>query len=382
MSTSHRLVLATVVLLVATADGWSLTQSERQCEDGLATAGRQLLSHSTALLTTCRRAIARGKLPPGTDCLSDATTSAKRAAAAAKAAHRIRQACPMAAAASLRPGGDCASARTPDALVGCVLGSHDADAETLIAVADATSAPLPDGARRCQDTVSSRARTFALARLRALQQCKRHPPPDLAPGTDCTVAPKTAARIADLRALAVQRIGAGCGGPALTGARFGAPCTAPETAADLAGCVLDTAVAAGDDAIAAQFHDTGFCGDAGEAVEKRIDELLARMTLADKVAQMHGVTLTGLAHTAANPALGIPGLAMVDGPRGVGVTLGQATAFPVGAARGATWDPALETRVGEAVGVEARAKGADMILAPTINLLRHPRWGRAQETYG
>ena len=50
---------------------------------------------------------------------------------------------------------------------------------------------------------------------------------------------------------------------------------------------------------------------------------------------------------------------MIDGPRGVGVYAGNATAFPVGMARGATWDPALEERVGEAIGAEARAKGGE-----------------------
>ena len=71
---------------------------------------------------------------------------------------------------------------------------------------------------------------------------------------------------------------------------------------------------------------------------------------------------------------------MVDGPRGV--RAGNATAFPVGMARGATWDPALERLVGDAIAKEAVAKGANVLLAPTMNLLRHPGWGRAQETYG
>ena len=88
----------------------------------------------------------------------------------------------------------------------------------------------------------------------------------------------------------------------------------------------------------------------------------------------------GLWSTVPNERLAIPALKMVDGPRGV--RAGSATAFPVGMARGATWDPALERRVGEAIGREAAAKGASVILAPTINILRHPAWGRAQETYG
>jgi beta-glucosidase len=51
-------------------------------------------------------------------------------------------------------------------------------------------------------------------------------------------------------------------------------------------------------------------------------------------------------------------------------------------ARGASWDPALEAEVGQAIGREARARGVNVLLSPAINLLRHPAWGRAQETYG
>jgi beta-glucosidase len=51
-------------------------------------------------------------------------------------------------------------------------------------------------------------------------------------------------------------------------------------------------------------------------------------------------------------------------------------------ARGATWDPDLEERVGEAIGRELSAAGADLTGAVCVNVLRHPAWGRAQETYG
>jgi len=110
MPTSRRLLVAALALVLSSTEGWTLTRTERRCQDALAGAGRQLLSRSTALLTACRRGIARGKLPPGTDCLTEATTSAKRAAAAVKAARRIHQGCPTAPAASLRPGGDCKAA--------------------------------------------------------------------------------------------------------------------------------------------------------------------------------------------------------------------------------------------------------------------------------
>ena len=78
---------------------------------------------------------------------------------------------------------------------------------------------------------------------------------------------------------------------------------------------------------------------------------------------------------------GIHGVRFVDGPRGV-VLEGGATTFPVTMARGATWDVDLETRVGDAIGKEVQAVGGNLYGGVCINLLRHPAWGRAQETYG
>jgi beta-glucosidase len=85
----------------------------------------------------------------------------------------------------------------------------------------------------------------------------------------------------------------------------------------------------------------------------------------------------------------IEGWKFRDGPRGVvlapGLLQGQkgySTAFPVASGRGATFDMALEEKIGEAMGDEMVASGHSMLLAPVINILRHPAWGRAQETYG
>ncbi|KPM44225.1 hypothetical protein AK830_g2390 [Neonectria ditissima] len=80
------------------------------------------------------------------------------------------------------------------------------------------------------------------------------------------------------------------------------------------------------------------------------------------------------------PRLGIPGIRFTDGPRGV--VMGSSTAFPVSMARGATWDVALERRVGHAIGLEAKAQGANYFAGVCVNLPRHPAWGRIQETYG
>lgn len=120
-------------------------------------------------------------------------------------------------------------------------------------------------------------------------------------------------------------------------------------------------------------------------VETRVADALSLLTLEEKVGQMAGSSLLavrGLYLTPPNDRVGIPSFAMADGPRGVSAGTGPATAFPVGMARGATFDAALEERVGEAMGQEMLARGGNVILAPTINLLYHPRWGRAQETYG
>ena len=130
----------------------------------------------------------------------------------------------------------------------------------------------------------------------------------------------------------------------------------------------------------------------GEERERRIAAMVAGMSLHDKVREMAGTTnllkqavmlirynrfpfLAG-----GNRRLGIPPLRFTDGPRGV--ALGRSTCFPVSMARGATFDRDLEERIGEAMGIEARAQGSDFFGGVCVNLPRHPGWGRAQETFG
>ena len=107
------------------------------------------------------------------------------------------------------------------------------------------------------------------------------------------------------------------------------------------------------------------------------------MNLAEKVEQMAGF-LQGaeMFATPDNESAGIRGFRFRDGPRGVRLESGTATCFPVAVARGATWDLDLEERVGAAIAAETRGLGHNCLLAPTINTLRHPGWGRGQETYG
>ncbi len=129
-----------------------------------------------------------------------------------------------------------------------------------------------------------------------------------------------------------------------------------------------------------------YCGARDDAaIEARITEWLSALTLEEKVVLMHGAMfglVDGSWRVPGVERLGIPGLRMLDGPRGVSAFTGKnATTFPVAMMRGATWDPDLEERVGAAMAVELRSVGANVLLAPCMNVLRHPRWGRSQETY-
>lgn len=119
-----------------------------------------------------------------------------------------------------------------------------------------------------------------------------------------------------------------------------------------------------------------------DQVERETAALLAKMTPAQLRNEIRGRQprpIDGLFYAGGDESLGLAPWKMVDGPRGA--RSGTATAFPVAIARAATFDMDLERRIGLAIGLEVAARGGNVLLAPTINLLRHPGWGRAQETY-
>ena len=113
---------------------------------------------------------------------------------------------------------------------------------------------------------------------------------------------------------------------------------------------------------------------------KRIDDLLSRLTLEERVAMLHQFA----------PAVERLGVAAFrtgqEALHGV-AWMGPATVFPQAVGLGATWNDELVRRVGEAVSTETRAMRARddrvglNVWAPTVNLLRHPLWGRNEEGY-
>ena len=113
-------------------------------------------------------------------------------------------------------------------------------------------------------------------------------------------------------------------------------------------------------------------------IEKRVDALLAKMTLDEKLTLIGG---TNDFYIQALPRLGLPALRMSDGPLGVH-DYGPTTAYPAGIALAASWDVDLARRVGEMMGKDARARGVHFVLAPGMNIYRAPMNGRNFEYLG
>jgi len=123
-------------------------------------------------------------------------------------------------------------------------------------------------------------------------------------------------------------------------------------------------------------------------LETRVDDLVGRMTLEEKVSQMMNAA-------PAIPRLGIPEYDWWnEALHGVAFS-GVATVFPQAIRLGATFDQKLVGRVAEVISTEARAKYNEAqrrgnrarfygltFWSPNINIFRDPRWGRGQETYG
>ena len=114
----------------------------------------------------------------------------------------------------------------------------------------------------------------------------------------------------------------------------------------------------------------------------RIDDLLSQMTIEEKISMLAGADLW---HSVAIERLDIPQFKVTDGPNGArgawGSLSSPSVATPVGIALGATWNPELVEKVGNVLADELDAKGAHILLAPTVNIHRTPIAGRNFECY-
>lgn len=137
-----------------------------------------------------------------------------------------------------------------------------------------------------------------------------------------------------------------------------------------------------------------------EARDPKVDQLLRTMTVAQKALQMQGTdegtessrNYDDVQRSPDDDANKIRGYLYRDAGRGLNLDARQhnrttdgkdyATVMPTASARGASFDLDLEYRIGQALGDETVASKNTMLLAPCMNILRHPYWGRSQETYG
>jgi beta-glucosidase len=129
--------------------------------------------------------------------------------------------------------------------------------------------------------------------------------------------------------------------------------------------------------------------DAARTPEQRAELVVAAMTDDEKLKLLQGDTEldangTGVnacvGHISGIARLGLPRLCMGDGPAGVGNGMKGVTQFPAPVMGAATFDRDLMTAYGKALGAEHAGKGRNVVLAPTINIIRTPNWGRLAET--
>jgi beta-glucosidase len=113
------------------------------------------------------------------------------------------------------------------------------------------------------------------------------------------------------------------------------------------------------------------------AIESKIDSLLTKLTLEDKIDLIGGVDSF---YIRANEKIGLPRLKMADGPVGVR-NYGPSTVFG-GVGLAATWDPEMAARVGMTIGQDARERGVHFMLGPGVNIYRAPMNGRNFEYFG
>lgn len=121
-----------------------------------------------------------------------------------------------------------------------------------------------------------------------------------------------------------------------------------------------------------------FVGSDPQAVDKRVNDLLANMTLDEKIDLIGGDTPF---RTHSIPRLNIPYFQMADGPVGAHIPA-PTIAYAAGIGLAASWDRALALSIGQQLGRDSRSRGAAFLLGPGVNIYRAPMNGRNFEYFG
>ena len=116
-----------------------------------------------------------------------------------------------------------------------------------------------------------------------------------------------------------------------------------------------------------------------EQARKRAKELVAQMTLKEKIDYLSGETSFSLR---AIPRLGIPRILLADGPCGTRNHSEHSTLYPCGILTAATWNRDMAYLLGEGLGDDSRARGVGILLGPGVNIYRFPLCGRNYEYFG
>jgi len=119
--------------------------------------------------------------------------------------------------------------------------------------------------------------------------------------------------------------------------------------------------------------------------KERAAQIVSQMTLEEKCTLIHGTKGDGEYedgfHIMPIPRLGIPAIRMADGPQGVRNKT-NSTYYPCGISLAASWNREVAEKVGEGIGLDARARGVAIMLCPGVNIYRSALCGRNFEYYG
>jgi hypothetical protein len=294
-----------VSLAASTAFG-QLTREQQKCQKTVGSKGGAFFKKIAATLQKCHNDIAKGNLPPATDCLLEVETAAKIVAAENKLTTNITDACPNAVVASLVFGGQCNGSATAAALATCLIQTHEDEAIALVDTAYGTAAVLNRDQQGCQKFAAKSGLTFAGKQHSLLRSCENKIGKGTLPvGTDCTAT--AAAKLAKSHNKSSAKIAEKCFSQAISGLAFNGACAGASTGATLATCILRShserdeqlitieygGSPTGDTALAMEIADTDDCVD-GPISRCRLGDFLlengrVRVVVQDVQRNMFGI---------------------------------------------------------------------------------------------